>query len=186
MLLCYHALQFLLIPVIHALLVLSIRSPAVAFQLSESSVEGAKPSPAFKCTHAIHMPKISSHFAVCMPLPAPINSATTDFYMVLQSHAGTDTHLCRRRGSAICRELLGGTDTPVISMQSHYYHELSCESQSIVNRAARLSEKMSILPPLRSTLRSCEYLHLKPLVHWPCLKNSHTTDLGSTPASEVC
>jgi hypothetical protein len=39
---------------------------------------------------------------------------------------------------------------------------------------------------LRSTLRSWLYLHLKPLVHWPCLKNSHTTDLGSTPVRVVC
>lgn len=27
-------------------------------------------------------------------------------------------------------------------------------------------------------------LHLSPLVHWPCLKNAHSTDFGSTPATE--
>ena len=45
-----------------------------------------------------------------------------------------------------------------------------------------LSEKMSILPPLRSTDKSWENLHLKPLVHWPCRKYSQTIDFGSTPA----
>ena len=45
-----------------------------------------------------------------------------------------------------------------------------------------LSEKTSILPPFRSTDRSCENLHLKPFVHCPCRKYSHNTDLGSVPA----
>jgi len=32
-----------------------------------------------------------------------------------------------------------------------------------------------------STLRSWENLHLLPFPHWPCLKNEHNTDFGSTP-----
>ena len=47
-----------------------------------------------------------------------------------------------------------------------------------------LSEKMSILPPLRSTDKSWENLHLKPLVHWPCRKYSQSIDFGSTPVQE--
>jgi hypothetical protein len=35
-------------------------------------------------------------------------------------------------------------------------------------QAAHWSVNRSILPPLRSTLRSWLYLHLKPLVHLPC------------------
>ena len=34
-----------------------------------------------------------------------------------------------------------------------------------------------------STARSWENLHLSPLVHWPCLKNAHSTDFGSVPVN---
>mmetsp|Transcript_36324 Transcript_36324/g.50455 ORF Transcript_36324/g.50455 Transcript_36324/m.50455 type:complete len:207 (+) Transcript_36324:509-1129(+) len=47
------------------------------------------------------------------------------------------------------------------------------------------SWKRSILAALRSTARSWEYLHLKPFWHLPCLKNSHSTDFGSTPAASL-
>ena len=49
------------------------------------------------------------------------------------------------------------------------------------NARAHLSWKRSIFWVFRPTLRSCENLHLKPFVHCPALKYSHTMDLGSTP-----
>lgn len=51
-----------------------------------------------------------------------------------------------------------------------------------LKKGAHWSVNRSILPPLRSTSRSWLYLHLKPLVHLPCRKYSHSMDLGSTPA----
>lgn len=36
-----------------------------------------------------------------------------------------------------------------------------------------------LFSPFLSRVISCEYLHLSPLPHRPCLKYAHTTDLGS-------
>lgn len=54
----------------------------------------------------------------------------------------------------------------------------------MVSHFPHLSVNRSALCVLRSTDRSWLNLHLKPLVHWPWRKYSHTMDLGSTPGGE--
>lgn len=56
-------------------------------------------------------------------------------------------------------------------------------SSSSTSRESTYIDRFSAFP---SNERSCENLHLSPLVHCPCLKNRQSTDFGSAPLEIFC
>ena len=85
--------------------------------------------------------------------------------------------------------------TPILVRQVLPSSSLTQIQTLRVRQCPRKNTSTSLPPPLPSSYklrfsaflsmaRSWENLHLSPLVHAPCLKNAHSTDLGSTPVQE--